>query len=191
LKATTFYNVGGMVLNITQIEARLGPGANTLNAQEYSQFLVQKRDLLQAQVDFYNSAAWRKVQHMRRVSTQKRDAHFLNRFRELFGPPRDDLVIFWGDGFRAGRTFHGQTPATGATTFRKMLLRRGYKVFEVSEMYTSRLCHACMLPMAPACGANTLKDNKASKTQRLYRCRNPLCHIGWIDRDGNAARNIA
>jgi hypothetical protein len=33
---------------------------------------------------------------MRRVSTQKRDSHFLKHFRELFGPPSDDLVIVWG-----------------------------------------------------------------------------------------------
>ena len=44
--------------------------------------------------------------------------------------------------------------------------------------------------MTPAKGRD-VEDGRYKSTQRLYRCTNPLCHIGWIDRDANAARNIA
>jgi hypothetical protein len=50
--------------------------------------------------------------------------------------------------------------------------------------------------MVPACGrqAEALcggEESRTKTTQRLYRCQNALCHVAWIDRDANAARNIA
>ena len=45
--------------------------------------------------------------------------------------------------------------------------------------------------MAPACGRVEVGSDRIKTTQRLYRCHNAHCHVGWIDRDANAARNIA
>jgi hypothetical protein len=89
---------------------------------------------------------------MRHVSTQKRDSHFINNFRRLFGAPSDDLVIIWGQNYRQTKTFKKYVPTTYAETSKKMLLRNGYRVFEVNENYTSQLCYVCKQVMAPARG---------------------------------------
>ena len=113
-------------MNIKEIEAKLEGKINTLNQLEYEGFLRTNQDLIAAQVDFYNREEWRRIAHMRHVSVQKRDSHYLNRFRELFGPPSDEIVIIWGQNYKQKKTFKKYIPTTAAESFKKLLMRNGY-----------------------------------------------------------------
>jgi hypothetical protein len=79
---------------------------------------------------------------MRFVSRQKRDEHFIKKFRSTFPTP-DKAVIIWGDAFKQEKNYRGHLPTDSAEYFKKLLLRGGYKIFEVDEYMTSKKCHAC------------------------------------------------
>jgi hypothetical protein len=124
------------------MEARLQGDRLSMRAEEQARYATQNVSLSQALSHFYTSQAWRKLQSMRFVSRQKRDASFLNLFVEYFGYP-EDIVIVWGDAYKGQKTFKGHVPTNSGQYFKDLLIRRGYYVFDVSEYWTSQKCHKC------------------------------------------------
>jgi hypothetical protein len=136
LKKYTFYAIEGRTMSVKQIEASLHGDQLTTDDKTDLQYLVANKTYLQALEDFYTSPVYRRVQFMRFVSKQKRDSYFLKKFKSNFPNPAN-TVIFWGAGYKQQRTSSGNQPTNSAEYFKELLLKVGYKIFEVGEYFTS------------------------------------------------------
>ena len=85
--------------------------------------------------------------------------------------------------------YRGYEPTSSAEYFKDLLLKEGYKIFEGDEYLTSKKCHHCEATLC----ATVCRDEeyKLKENMRLMRCTNSNCPYDTINRDKNAARNIA
>ena len=94
-----------------------------------------------------------------------------------------------GNAFKYRSHYKNYAPTNYAGFYRQLLLRFGYRIFEVDEYNTSKLCNCCHQELDYARGYN--ERGELIYNYRLMRCHNRECRVGWIDRDLNAAINIA
>jgi hypothetical protein len=78
---------------------------------------------------------------------QKRDWYFIKKFRQCFPNP-SSAVIIWGASFKQKKNYRGHEPTVSAEKLKELLIKEGYKIFEVNEYNTSKRCHRCESSMA-------------------------------------------
>ena len=116
---------------------------------------------------------------------QRSEARLLRAFEDRFGGPDTTLVAF-GDGARDNLS--GRAPGP-STAIRRLLQRRGYRVLDVYEAYTSKRCFTCKRPDAEngPCRIDHHARGGPRPAWGVRRCGR--CNTTWA-RDLNAALNI-
>jgi hypothetical protein len=127
---------------VTQWETQLSQyNHKTLDFDKFQQYVKQKNLIISKLLQFYSAFIYRKLRFNGHINQQKSEAQFINRFKQLFGPP-DVVVIGIGD-YEQFRHRKFKEPVKGKG-FRKMFRRAGYKnVYLIDEHKTSCKCHNC------------------------------------------------
>ena len=113
----------------------------TLSFEQFQHYVKHKNLINSKLLRFYEEFIYRKLRFNGYINRQKSEARFLNRFREIFGPP-DAVTIGIGD-YEQSQHRKFKEPVKGKG-FRKMFRRAGYKdVYLVDEHKTSCRCHNC------------------------------------------------
>jgi hypothetical protein len=116
---------------------------------------------------------------------QRSEARLLRNFEDRFGGP-DTTIVAFGDGAR--NNLSGRAPGP-STAIRRLLQRRGYRVLDVYEAYTSKRCFACKRPDAEngPCRIDQHANGGPRPAWGVRCCCQ--CLTTWA-RDRNAALNI-
>jgi len=121
----------------------------TLSFEKFQKYIQHKNQINNKLVIFYEGVLYRKLRLNGYINQQKSEARFLNRFKEIFGPP-DVVVIGIGD-YEQHQHRKFKEPVKGKG-FRRMFRRAGYRnIYLVDEHRTSCRYHNCK---------NVISDNK-------------------------------
>ena len=199
-KATTVIEGRSVIEWETQLSLEIdqdGCNHKTLIFEKFQRY-VQHKNLINSKLsNFYEIFEHRRLKWYGYINRQKSEARFVNRFREIFGPP-DAIVIGIGD-YEQFQHRKFKEPVKGKG-FRKMFRRAGYKdVYLVDEHKTSCRCYNCK---------DVIKEDKIAGGECITfrKCKNPrpwrkeeivrhgllmcqTCTRLWC-RDTNAALNI-
>jgi hypothetical protein len=170
----------------------------TLVFDRFQRYVQLKNRINSKLLSFYEIFEHRRLKWYGYINRQKSEARFINRFKELFGPP-EQVVIGIGD-YEQHQHRKFKEPVKGKG-FRKMFRRAGYEnLYLVDEHKTSCRCHNCK---------DVISDNKivGGKCVTFKKCQNPrpwrkeeniirhgllmcqTCQKPWC-RDTNASLNI-
>jgi hypothetical protein len=130
---------------VKEIESELSKyNHKTCNTDEFIQYLKAKIRISNQVHDFYSehhSKLHRRLRYyawwLRRYSENK----MLNRFKELFGGPKEVVVVF-GDWGKGSYNMRGKEPTKGKG-MREVFRKYGYDVYLVNEFNTSCKCSKC------------------------------------------------
>jgi hypothetical protein len=200
-KAVTIIEGQSVVEWETQFSVEMeveGYSYKTLRFDKFQRYIQRKNLTNSKLLQFYEVFEHRRLKWYGYINRQKSEAQFLNRFREIFGPP-DQVIIGIGD-YEQHQHRKFKEPVKGKG-FRTMFRRAGYKdVYLVDEHKTSCKCHNCK---------DVVKENQivGGECTTFRVCRNPkpwrkeeeikrhgllmcqTCRKLWC-RDTNAALNI-
>jgi transposase len=159
----------------------------TLDFEKFKEYIKQKNYVNHVTTPFYEDYLHRKLK-LNAYSNMKRcEAMFINRFKKLFGEPKD-LVIGIGD-FEQHKHRKFKEPVKGKG-FRTLLRKNGYDLYLVDEYKTSCTCHNCheRCDTFRYCqNPKPWKQEQTIKRHGLVMCQ--TCHSIW-NRDVNASLNI-
>ena len=164
---------------------------NTTNLIKFKIYIEKKNKLAYKFESLWNHPLYRKRRLYSFVNITRSKDNFMNKFKSVFGPPSDVLVVF-GNWVEHSGIIHGKESTLGVG-MRDIIVRAGYNLLLLDEYHTSKNCHVC----GDGSGINKLfrsrKDPrpwKAGKNQivwGLLRC-DKCGHIS--NRDFNSAFNI-
>ena len=162
----------------------------TCNFQEFKEYLELKLPITFKLSEFYSSFIFRKLRWNGYMNRQRSEDKMLNQFEEKFGGPQDMIIVI-GD-WEQHKHMRGREPTKGKG-MRKVLRKRGYKVFLVDEHKTSCTCHNCHGRTEKFLKCQSKKKKSKGKNitvHGLLRCQSlHECRTLW-NRDVNGALNI-
>ena len=89
---------------------------------------------------FYENYIFRKLKLNSYINRLKSEQQLINRFRKIFGDPKDTIVCIGDWKQRKNRKF--KEPTKGIR-FRNMFRKNGFQVYLVNEFRTSCKCSNC------------------------------------------------
>jgi len=129
--------------------------------------------------DHYEQEIYRKLKFNVYTNTRKSESKMINNFKAKMGKPNDTIIVF-GDYSKEG-TMKGSEPHI-SKRIKKIFVQNKYKLFEINEYNTSKLCNKC------SCITENVEIQK-KKIWKLLRCTSGIC-LTYHDRDLNAVRNM-
>ena len=167
---------------ISEVEAELSKhNHRTVDPSKYREYLVAKSKADKLTESFYRQEKWRNWKFRIHCHRRSSEDKFCNRMAETYGR---DCTVYFGD-WSASTQQKGCAPSP--TVGIRRLLSKRFKVINVDEFRTSRICNACQ---------GDLKKYRNKKGRLSYsRLHCPWCSSEkygpkFVDRDANAAANI-
>ena len=158
----------------------------TLDIKKFKKYVKKKNEINHKLFKFYQKRLFRKLKLNGYWNRQKSEQRMINRFKSIFGKPKDTIVCIGDWEQRKHRKFKEPIKGKG---FRTLFRRNGYKVYLVDEFRTSCKCSKC-----------------EGNCEKFRKCRNPkpmknneiishgllMCKTckGLWNRDENSSRNI-
>ena len=200
-KASTIIEGQSVVEWETQFSLELdqdGCSHKSLRFEKFQKYVQYKNILNSKLFGFYEIFEHRRLKWYGYINRQKSEARFLDRFKQIFGPP-DQVIIGIGD-YEQHQHRQFKEPVKGKG-FRTMFRKAGYKdVYLVDEHKTSCRCHNCKdVVRDDQIVGGECKTFRACKNPRPWRKEENIVRHGllmcqtcrklWC-RDTNAALNI-
>jgi transposase len=171
---------------------------NTSSFADFKSYVDNKIPIAHTLRPFYEEHLHRKLNWNTFINRQRSEANMVNLMQKKFGPP-SNVVIAIGDYGQGSYHLRGKEPCKGKG-FRKVLRRRGFKVYLVDEYKTSKTCYACKCPTETFHTRESHKpkdvinketgEKKIIVVHGLLRCTSANeCGRLW-NRDVNGALNI-
>lgn len=158
----------------------------TLDIKKFKKYVKKKNEINHKLFKFYQKRLFRKLKLNGYWNRQKSEQRMINRFKNIFGKPKDTIVCIGDWEQRKHRKFKEPIKGKG---FRTLFRRNGYKVYLVDEFRTSCKCSKC-----------------EGNCEKFRKCRNPkpmkndeiishgllMCKTckGLWNRDENSSGNI-
>ena len=162
----------------------------TLDCAAFKVYVQHKNELNWRLGPFYQQYIWRKLQLSAYIRTQISEARILNRFKKVFGPPKDVVVCMGDWGEKGHLKYHA--PTVQGKAFRELFRKAGYEVFLVDEFRTSCRCSYCQDDIGVCATFRHCINPRPWKHNIIMRhglVRCDRCHRRW-NREVNAASNI-
>lgn len=190
IKKTT--NINGKT--IKEIETELNVcNFKTNDFEKLQKYAIIKCEVNKLLKEEYKKMEYRKYRWYLYINGQKADSEMINGFEKKMGSPKDTVVVVgdWDEG-NCYKKFN--EPAI-CKRVKKLLRKRGYKVYLINEYNTSKLCNKCEKEMKNyidsngkeiwglKCCENTSCKPTNGKSKREYEKR-------IYDRDINATLNM-
>ena len=159
----------------------------TLIVDEFKKYIRKKNEINHILFQFYEQKLFRKLKLNGYWNRLKSEQNMINKFKEIFGKPKDTIVCIGDFEQRKHRKLKEPLKGKG---FRTLFRRNGYNVYLVDEFRTSCRCSNC----------------EGGECKQFRKCRNPrpnksdsilsygalmckTCSALW-NRDENSSRNI-
>ena len=166
-------------VNVKEIEETLMEfNPKTCVFHKFQLYVHKKIEINRSLFDYYKQTIFRKLNWNSYINTCRNEDIMLNKFGEKMGTPNQASIIL-GDWSK--QSIKGKE-STIIKKLRRILIKRGYKVFLIDEHKTSKICSHCHNYV------ENLKVPKRSKPLwKLVRCNS----CGTIhNRDHNAPKNM-
>jgi hypothetical protein len=154
----------------------------------FKQYARKKRELNDKLKEYYGNYMFRKFRLNIYINSERGYEKMLTNFKKVHGEPDDTLIVF-GDYSNNHKAGNDPVPCK---KIKKLLTRTNYKLYEIDEFNTSKICNKC--------GENNnkflYKTHKSGKNEGkqylcwgLVRCTNVICNQVH-NRDTNACLNM-
>ena len=153
--------------------------SKTTDFNKFKNYLAAKIILNRELYDHYEKEIHRKLKFNIYTNTRKSESKMIKNFKQKMGSQNDTIIIF-GDYSKEG-TMKGSEPHI-CKRMKKVFVQNKYKLFEINEYNTSKLCNKC------SCVTENVEKHK-KKIWKLLRCTSAKC-LTYHDRDLNAVRNM-
>jgi len=156
----------------------------TSNLEKFKSYLVEKTQLNNETMAFYQREVWRKMKFRSYSYGKKSVDVFLNKIKKTFG---ENLLIGYGNWSRDTQMKHFMPTMNKGL---RKLIHRKYDTITVNECMTSKMCCGCKNEL------ENYKDKKGKKIHRLLVCKSQVCVSSqnkkavYKTRDLNSAVNI-
>ena len=165
--------------SVKEIEEKMKDyNCRTCIAHQFQLYASKKIELNRLLFDYYKQLIFRKLNWNAYINTCRNEDIMLNKFGAKMGSPKDATIIL-GDWSR--QSIKGKE-STIIKKLRRILIKRGYKVFLIDEHKTSKICSNCHNYVE-----NLKVPERSKPLWKLVRCNS----CGTIhNRDHNAPKNM-
>ena len=188
----TKYNCNGEVMDINQIEAKIGlQSSKTCDIIKYTSYVQTKNSYASLLTNHYNhnNLNYRQLRFNGYNNLKRSEDNMVNRFKRKFGR-QDKTIIVFGD---AGANHIKYKAPVKNKGMRELFKKHGYKVYLIDEFKTSMLCCKCLQPLENALKRPSprpwRKEYGLVNVHGLKRCKTKNCQT-YVNRDKNASQNM-
>jgi hypothetical protein len=173
---------------VIELETELSKyNRKTLDYNEFKKYIKKKNKINMKLFKFYENYIFRKLKLNSYINRLKSEQQLINRFKKIFGSPKDTIVCIGDWEQRKHRKFKEPTKGIG---FRNMFRKSSFQVYLVDEFRTSCRCSNCE---GGECSKfREIRNPKPAKNNSILSHGLLLCKkdCGLWNRDENSARNI-
>ena len=126
---------------VIELETELSKcNRKTLDYNEFKKYIKKKNEINMKLFKFYENYIFRKLKLNSYMNRLKSEQKLINRFKKIFGKPKDTIVCIGDWEQRKHRKFKEPTKGIG---FRNMFRKNDFQVYLVDEFRTSCRCSNC------------------------------------------------
>jgi hypothetical protein len=101
---------------------------------------INRMSLSKQLMNLYNKKIFTQDSFHRYINGQRADARILNNFKKQMGDPDKTIIVFGDYDANENKVYGGPC---GSVKFKRLFRDSGYKIYEIDEYYTSKLCSNC------------------------------------------------